>query len=108
MSHGCSDATPYLKFSQPLERFPAIERIECEQPLLIGCFAAKEGTGSALTVVNMSELEALQTAHVKLRLRGSRVVAWPRGQRVVCKPDNNGLTTLTLAPGEGIFLEVAD
>ena len=97
-----------LKFSQPLERFPAIERIECEQPLLIGCFAAKEGTGSALTVVNMSELEALQTAHVKLRLRGSRVVAWPHGQRVVCKPDNNGLTTLTLAPGEGIFLEVAD
>ncbi|OQC26435.1 MAG: hypothetical protein BWX70_02340 [Verrucomicrobia bacterium ADurb.Bin070] len=106
MSHGCSDDTPYLRFSQPVEHFSVIERIECEQPLLIGCFAAKEGEDRAFTVVNMSELETLQTAHVKLRLRGSRVVAWPRGQRVACKPDDNGLIALTLAPGEGIFVEV--
>lgn len=108
MSHGCSDATPYLRFSQPVERFPAIERIECAQPLLIGCFAAKEGDGRAFTLVNMSELEALQTAQVKLRLRGSRVIAWPRGQRVEWKPDGDGFTALTLAPGEGIFVEVVN
>ena len=106
MSHGCSDDTPYLRFSQPVERFPAIERIECAQPLLLGCFAAKEGEDRAFTVVNMSELETLQTAHVKLRLRGSRVIAWPRGQRAECKPDGDGLIALTLAPGEGIFVEV--
>jgi len=108
MSHGCSDATPYLRFSQPVERFPAIERIECAQPLLIGCFAAKEGDARAFTLVNMSELEALQTAQVRLRLCGSRVIAWPRGQRVEWKPDADGITALTLAPGEGIFVEVAN
>lgn len=108
MSHGCSGDTPYLRFSQPVERFPVIERIECAQPLLIGCFAAKEGGGSAFTLVNMSELEALQTAQVKLRLRGSRVIAWPRGQRVECRTDGDGFTALTLAPGEGIFVEVVN
>jgi len=107
-SHGCTDATPYLRFSQPVERFPVIERIDCAQPLLIGCFDAKAGDGHAFTLVNMSELEALQTAQVKLRLRGSRVIAWPRGQRVEWKPDADGVTALTLAPGEGIFVEVAN
>ncbi|HRR33249.1 MAG TPA: hypothetical protein P5026_04065 [Kiritimatiellia bacterium] len=106
MSHSCTDVTPYLRFSQPLERFPVIEQIVCGHPLLIGCFAAQEGGDSAFTVVNMSELEALQTVHVSLRLRGSRVVAWPRGQRVEWKLDGDGRIPLTLAPGEGMFVEV--
>jgi hypothetical protein len=41
MSHNCTDATPYLKFSHPVETFSVIERIVCEQPLLIGCFSAQ-------------------------------------------------------------------
>ena len=107
MSHAGSGDTPYLRFSQPVERFPAIERIECERPLLIGCFAAKEGTDSAFTLVNMSELEAVETVQARLSVRGpSRVVAWPRGQRVELKPDAEGRYRLTLAPGEGIFVEV--
>ncbi len=106
LTHNCTDNTPYLKFSNPVRSFPTIEKIHCDDPLLIGCFSAKTGSATALTVVNMSELEAVKTAHVRLKLAGSTVVAWPRGQRVVLSPDSDGLYPLTLPPGEGVFIEV--
>ena len=54
----------------------------------------------------MSELEAVKTAHVKLKTAGSTVVAWPRGQRTGLLPDADGFYHLTLPPGEGVFVEV--
>jgi len=106
LAHHCTDDTPYLRFSDPVQTFPAIQRIQCDDPLLIGCFAEKGGSAAAFTIVNMSELEAIKTAHVKLKLAGSTVVAWPRGQRVVSIPDADGFHHLTLPPGEGVFVEV--
>lgn len=106
MAHNCTDDTPYLKFSHPVRNFSTIEQIQCDDPLLIGCFAAKEGSATAFTIVNMSELEAIKTAHVKLRIAGSTIVAWPRGQRTVLVPDAEGFCHLTLASGEGVFVEV--
>jgi len=55
---------------------------------------------------NVSELGAIKTAHVKLKIAGSTVVAWPRGQRAVLIPDADGFYQLTLSSGEGIFVEV--
>ncbi len=106
LAHNCTDDTPYLKFSNSLRAFPTIEQIGCDDPLLIGCFAEENGSATALTIVNMSELEAVKTTHVKLKLAGSTVVAWPRGQRVVLVPDADGFYHLTLPPGEGVFVEV--
>ena len=106
MTHGCTEATPYLKFSNPMERFATIQEIQCEDPLLIGCFAAKQGQGSAFTLVNMSELEAVKTTYVKLKLAGSKVIAWPRGERTELTPDADGYVRLTLPSGEGLFVEV--
>ncbi|MDD4102758.1 MAG: hypothetical protein PHU80_09040 [Kiritimatiellae bacterium] len=106
MSHNCTDATPYLRFSNPVAKFAAIERVECEQPLLIGCFDAKEGRGKAFTVVNMSELETVESAQVKMRLSGSNVRAWPHGRQVALTEGSDGMYKFTLAPGEGIFVEV--
>lgn len=109
MNHNCTDETPYLKFSSPVENFQTVEQIRCDAPLLIGCFEKKEkndGMGTALTIVNMSELEAVQTAQVKVKLKGSKVIAWPRGQREVQTPDSDGFFSFMLAPGEGIFVEV--
>lgn len=103
--HGAEDA-PYLRFSHPLDSFPTIRQIDCDDPLLVGCFAAREGAGAAFTVVNMSELEAVKTVEVGLRLEGARVVAWPRGQRTVLAPDADGAYHLTLASGEGVLVEV--
>ena len=65
-----------------------------------------KGKITAFTVVNMSELEALKTVHLKLKIAGSTVVAWPRGQRTVFLPDANGFYHLALSPGEGVFVEV--
>ncbi len=106
MAHNSTDDTPYLKFSNPVQAFPAIEQVHCDDPLLIGCFAAKDGPGAAFTVVNMSELEALKTTHVRLKLAGATVAAWPRGQRTVLLPDADGFHHLALPPGEGLFVEV--
>ncbi|HQZ66104.1 MAG TPA: hypothetical protein PLY87_13540 [Planctomycetaceae bacterium] len=106
LTHNCTAETPYLKFSNPVRIFPTIERIECDDPLLVGCFEKKDGPGTALTIVNMSELETVKTTHVRLKLTGSKVVAWPRGQRTVLRPDADGFYDLTLESGEGVFVEV--
>lgn len=106
LAHNCTDATPYLKFSNPLASFATIEHIACDDPLLVGCFEKKDGPGTAFTIVNMSELEEVKTTHVKLKLAGSTAVAWPRGERVELTRDSDGFCHLTLEPGEGVFVEV--
>ncbi len=105
-THNCTDDTPYLKFSKPVRAFSTIQQIQCDDPLLIGCFAKEDGPTTAFTIVNMSELEAIKTAHVKLKLAGSTVVAWPRGERAVLIPEADGSYHLTLPSGEGVFVEV--
>ena len=106
LAHNSTEDTPYLKFSNPVRTFPTIEQIQCDDPLLVGCFAEKDGPGTAFTIVNMSELDVLKTASVKLRLAGTTVIAWPRGQRTVLTPDADGFHHLTLPSGEGVFVEV--
>ena len=106
LAHHGTDDTPYLKFSNPVRTFPTIQQIQCDDPLLVGCFAKEDGPATALTIVNMSELEAIKTAHVKLKLAGSTVVAWPRGQRSGLIPDADGFYHLTLPSGAGVFVEV--
>ncbi|NLF69270.1 MAG: hypothetical protein GX575_09480 [Candidatus Anammoximicrobium sp.] len=106
LAHNGTDQTPYLKFSNPVQAFPTLQQIQCDDPLLVGCFAEKDGPGNALTIVNMSELEMLKTAQVKLKTAGSTAVAWPRGQRTPLRPDADGFYQLTLPPGEGVFVEV--
>lgn len=107
LAHNCTNDTPYLKFSNPVRTFPTIQEIQCDDPLLVGCFAEKkDGPATAFTIVNMSELEAIKTVHVKLKIAGSTVVAWPRGRRAVLLPAADGFHHLTLPPGEGVFVEV--
>lgn len=106
LAHNCTDDTPYLKFSNPVRDFATIQQIQCDDPLLVGCFSRDDGPATALTIVNMSELEAIKTTHVRLKISGSTVAAWPRGQRTVLTPDADGFYRLTLASGEGVFVEV--
>ncbi len=106
LAHRCTDDTPYLKFSNPVRAFPTIEQIECDDPLLVGCFAKEDSPKTAFTIVNMSELEAVKTAYARLKIHGSTVVAWPRGERTVLTPDADGFYHLTLPSGEGLFVEV--
>ena len=72
--------------------------------MLVGCFAKEDGSATAFTVVNMSELDEVKTTHVKLKIAGSTVAAWPRGQRVRLSPGADGFYQLTLPSGEGTFV----
>lgn len=105
-AYKCTDQTPYLKFSNPVQEFSTIQQIECDDPLLIGCFAAESGPGTAFTLVNMSELEAVKTTYVKLKLAGTKVIAWPRGERTEIVADAEGFYRVALPSGEGLFVEV--
>ncbi len=106
MAHNLTVDTPYLAFSNPIQKFSTIQQIQCDAPLLVGCFTKEDKSSTAFTIVNMSELEAVETTHVKLKIAGSTVVAWPRGERTELKPDADGSYHLTLPSGEGVFVEV--
>jgi hypothetical protein len=41
VAHNCTDKTPYLRFSNPVRTFPTIQQIQCDDPLLVGCFCEK-------------------------------------------------------------------
>ena len=43
-THNCTDETPYLKMSNEYKDFAAIQALECEEPLLVGCFEKKDGS----------------------------------------------------------------
>lgn len=97
---------PYLRISQPYTQFEVLEAIDCEEPLLCGCFEKKEGTGKALTLVNMTELQDEKEISVRLKLRGQKVVAWFGGVAQELTADADGFYPLTLKTGEGVFLTV--
>ena len=100
-AHNCTDDTPYLKFSNPVRQFATIQEIQCDDPLLVGCFVKKDGPASAPTIVNMSELEAIKTAHVKLKIAGSTVVAWPRGEAHGVEPRRRRILSSDASVGRG-------
>lgn len=105
-THHATDTAPYLRMSNPCRDFATIEDIECDAPLLIGCFANKEGPGTAFTVVNMSELEEVKTVQPRLKVRGKRITAYPKGLPCALQPDARGFVKLTLTSGEGVFVTV--
>lgn len=106
-THNCTDDTPYLKMSNEYKDFAAIQALECEDPLLVGCFEKKDGSkGAAFTLVNMSELEENKGTTVRAKLAGTKAVAWYRGVPQEVKPNADGLFTFELASGEGVFVTV--
>lgn len=103
---GAGPMPPYLRLSQPWRDFPVIQEIRCDDPLLAGCFAKKDGPGSAFTLVNMSELEEVRTVEARLRVKGGKIMAYPRGYPASLQPDAEGFVTFRLASGEGVFVTV--
>ncbi len=104
-SHNCTDETPYLKFSDEYEDFAAIQEIVCPDPLLVGCFEAKDGSnGKAFTLVNMTELQDAVGTTVRMKLDASEAIAWYRGVPTTVQPNNEGFYDFYLATGEGVFV----
>jgi len=106
-THNASDEVPYLKMNGEFRDFPTIQEIQCPDPLLIGCFAKKDGTtGTAFTLVNMTELEATKTTVVKVKLEGKTVTCFRRGEPEKVEQDAEGLYIFPLETGEGVFVTV--
>lgn len=100
------ETVPYLRISQPYTDWDVLEAIDCEEPLLCGCFEKKNGAGKGLTLVNMTELQDEKEISVRLKLRGQNVTAWFGGMPHELVRDAEGFYPLTLKTGEGVFLTV--
>lgn len=105
-THLASDSVPYLKMTGEYRDFETIQDLQCETPLLVGCFAKKDGNGNAFTLVNMSELEAAESTIVKLRLAGKNVVMYKHGEPQSMTPDSDGYYHFPLETGEGVFVTI--
>ena len=104
-THNCSDATPYLKISDEYKDFQAIQEIDCEQPLLVGCFEKKDDRNSfAFTLVNMSELQDETSARVRMKLNATSVNLYRRGVVKKVEPDKDGFFVFELETGDGVFV----
>lgn len=94
-----------MAISKP--NFNAISDIQSEETLLVGCFDEKEGDGVAFTMVNMTEIGREQTATASFKLDGaSSVTVYAAGVPSTLTPDADGNYSLTLSPGEGVFVTV--
>ena len=111
-THNQTEAVPYLRMTNPINPqtdFPILQKLKSPAPLLIGCFKPKNTTDTsegAFTLVNMSELEAVETIDVQFQITpGLQVIAWPQGVRQQLQPDDSGFYRLTLPSGAGVFVE---
>ncbi len=87
--------------------FKAISDLQSEDTLLVGCFEAKEGDSKAFTMVNMNEISKNDRADAKFKLNGaSSVTVYRAGVPSELTPDADGFYSLSLAPGEGVFVTV--
>ncbi|MHB9032438.1 MAG: hypothetical protein ACYC6L_05265 [Anaerolineae bacterium] len=103
-SHNCTADTPYLEMANPYTGFKAIGDIQCDDPLLVGCFGRAVG-GSAFTLVNMSDLVLNKTVTARIKINGATVTSYCRGQACVLEPEG-GYYTFTLPCGDGVFVTV--
>ena len=106
-THNCTKDTPYLQMSNEYKDFDAIQEIDCAEPLLIGCFAKKDDSGArAFTLVNMTDFAKEQGATARIKLDGSKAIAWYRGVPQEVLPDDDGFFQFHLASGEGVFVTI--
>lgn len=101
----CTENTPYLAMYSPLASFAPILDIQCDQPLLVGCFEKKDSQGHAFTLVNMTDPAAPAALQARLKLSG-QVTAYYAGQPLVLVPDSEGYYSFPLIAGDGVFVTV--
>jgi len=104
-SVNCTEATPYLRMANPYKGFDVLSDIQCDKPLLVGCFEKKNGKGSAFTLVNMNDLAKPDYAEVKVKIAG-KVTSCYGGHARVETADEDGCYLFTLGAGDGVFVTV--
>ena len=105
-THNCTDKTPYLKMSGECRDFATVRSVSCDAPLLVGCFAAKTGEGTAFTVVNMNDFARARSALARFDIDGKSVKLYRRGVGERLRPGPDGRYDIALECGEGVFVTV--
>ena len=96
----------YARFDNQYKDFTVLTEIQSEDPLLFGCFDAKDGSGYAFTVVNLYDLYREKGASLSFTLDGDyTVTAWIRGEKVTLEP-TDGKYSLELECAEGVFVTI--
>lgn len=105
----CTDETPYLAMFEPLSSFSPIADIQCDQPLLVGCFertaADPAVPAHAFTLVNMTDPAEPASLEARIKLQGN-VVAYYGGQPLAMTPHSDGYYHFPLIAGDGVFVTV--
>lgn len=98
------EKTPYLEMNNPYKDFKAISAIECDTPLLVGCFEKKEGEGYAFTLVNMQDFQTPATSNVRFKADGKLTIYRDGEPEVLAAED--GWYKVSLEQGDGVFVTV--
>ena len=94
----------YLDMENPYKDFTAIKDVKSNEAILFGCFEKDGKDGYAFTAVNMSNPETKKgTAFSFGTAESCRVFLWQKGQKTELSPQN-GIYTLFLENGEGVFV----
>ena len=89
--------------------FEAFESIESDYAALVGCFEKKDGEGQAFTLVNASDLSNNTLSTTKFKLNElKKVKAYIGGNPEYLEPDNDGVYTIELESGHGVFVELEE
>ncbi|MBQ9922864.1 MAG: S-layer homology domain-containing protein [Clostridia bacterium] len=103
-----SEKAPYLRMSGEYKDFAPIASVECNDPLLVGCFEKEDGSGAhAFTLVNMNEFSSGKETVVKVKLNDASktVTSYYRGEPVTVTPVD-GYYTFELENGDGVFVTI--
>jgi len=98
------EKTPYLEMYKPYTDFSTISEIECNTPLLVGCFEKTEGTGKAFTLVNMKDFQKPEDANIKIKVNGNITVYRDGNPEKMISSD--GWYEISLVQGDGVFVTV--
>lgn len=86
-----------------LSRFEAVDFLESDETLLIGCF--RNENGSAFTLLNASEIRRNASATVKFRTGGHGITLYRRGL-IEALMQEDGIYTVRLESCGGVFITV--
>lgn len=105
-AYNCDSSISWVRLYEEYD-FSSVLEIESDAPLLLGCFGREDG-GNAFIVTNQRKFTgaagADDNAVFSIRTVGGKSVRiWIDGVPTDFAPDENGLITLTLGRGEGVF-----
>jgi len=100
---------PYLYFQEQYDDPTVIPELHTTEPVLVGCFAKKEGKGHAYMFVNGTDIQKNASIDILFRLPSSgEVTLYNFGTPSKLTSDKNGFYRISLECGQGVLVTVND